>query len=71
MSGTKDRGTFIQCQQCGHIYHIKENVPVDKLYVACICPKCDEYGQGLNCGSDESDIYLYMNENVDPRFYRY
>ena len=63
--------TWIQCQHCGHIYCVKENVPIDKLYVACVCPKCDEYGKGLNCGSDESDVYKYMCENVDPRYYQY
>lgn len=71
MDGARTKGVWIQCQHCGHIYHIDQDVPIDKLYVACVCPKCDEYGKGLNCGSDESDIYRYMNVNVDPRYYQY
>lgn len=67
---TREQGCWIQCQQCGRIYHIKEDVPTDKLYVASACPRCD--GElGLNCGSSKDDIWLYANVNVDPRFYQY
>ena len=31
------------------------------------CPNC-EYKIGLNCGN-EDEIYLYMNPNVDRRFF--
>jgi hypothetical protein len=68
-AGTK--GTWIQCQDCGEIFFIKEIIPIDKLYITSFCPICDDYVKGLNCGYDKSDIYLYMNENVDPRFYQY
>lgn len=71
MNAVRKRGTWIQCQNCGEIYHIKESVPIDKIYVACVCPRCDEYNKGLNCGSDRNDIYLYMNETFDPRQYNY
>jgi hypothetical protein len=71
MVTAETQGCWIQCQHCGHLHHIDQDVPIDKLYVACICPKCDEYGKGLNCGSDKSDVYKYMCENVDPRYYQY
>lgn len=63
-------GTWIQCQECGHIYWIDREVPVDILYIASYCPRCDGT-KGLNCGNDADEIYLYMNENMDPRFYEY
>lgn len=71
MNTESKQGTWIQCQFCGEIYHIEEKVPIDKLYVATVCPKCDEYGKGLNCGSSKEEIYTFMNENVDPRYYEY
>ena len=67
----KEQGTWIQCQQCGEIYFIQESVPIDKLYVASFCPRCDEYTKGLNCGDSIEDIYLFANINVDPRYYQY
>ena len=70
MSTMQER-TYIQCQKCGHVYHIETNIPIDKLYIASVCPGCGEYGKGLNCGNSEDDIYLYANINVDPRYYIY
>ena len=67
----KEQGTWIQCQQCGEIYFIQESVPIDKLYVASFCPRCNEYTKGLNCGDSIEDIYLFANINVDPRYYQY
>lgn len=71
MDTVKEQGTWIQCQQCGEIYFIQESVPIDKLYVASFCPRCDEYTKGLNCGDSIEDIYLFVNTNVDPRYYQY
>ena len=71
VTGSKDKGCWIQCQQCGDIYWIEEEVPIDKLYVASVCPRCGDYGNGLNCGDNKDDLYLYMNENLDPRYYMY
>lgn len=70
-AGNRTKGCWIQCTLCGEMYYIEQEVPIDKLYVASYCPKCDEYGLGLNCGSDESDVYAYMSENYDPRYYKY
>ena len=64
-------GTWIQCQTCGKVYHIEEDVPIDKIYITSFCPRCDEYTKGLNCGDSKDDLYLYMNENCDPRYYQY
>ena len=71
MNGGKEQGAWIQCAHCGEIYYIETPVPIDKLYVASYCPKCGEYGNGLNCGSDESEVYVYYNPLMDDRFYRY
>ena len=64
------QGCWIQCQSCGHIYYIEENVPIDKLYVTSVCPRCDG-DLGLNCGSKKDDVCLFANINVDPRYYEY
>ena len=71
MSAGKEKGCWIQCQQCGHVFWLDQEVPIEKLYVASVCPGCGSYGNGLNCGDDGDDIYLYMSENVDPRYYQY
>ena len=71
MDGNKEKGCYIQCQQCGHVYWIEEDVPIDKLYVASVCARCGECGNGLNCGDEEEDIYAYYNPNLDERFYMY
>lgn len=70
MNATKKHGCWIQCQHCGEIYHIDENIPIDKMYVTQPCPKCDAR-HGLNCGSELDDLYLYANVNVDSRYYKY
>ena len=67
---TRKQECWIQCQECGHIYYIEKNVPVDELYVASVCPRC-ESEKGLNCGRSKDDVYLYANINVDPRYYQY
>lgn len=68
---TKRDGTYVQCRDCGHIYYIEENIPINKLYITSFCPKCDEYGRGLNCGNSKDDLYLYCDVNADPRYYEY
>lgn len=70
MVTSKEKETWIQCTNCGKIYCIEKFVPIDKLYVASVCPRCG-CEKGLNCGDDEGDIYLYANINVDPRYYQY
>lgn len=65
-----EQGCWIQCQHCGNIYHIDRNVPIDKLYVTSVCPRCGET-KGLNCGNNKDDVYLFENINIDPRYYEY
>ena len=68
MCFNQTKGNWIQCQQCGHIYHIEQSVPVDQLYVKSLCPKCD-HDKGLNCGDDEDSIYRYSDPVLDERYY--
>ena len=70
MISNANMGTWIQCQNCGKIYHIAHDVPIDKLYVASECPRCGNY-KGLNCGTNPDDFYLYANLNLDGRYYKY
>ena len=62
--------TWIQCQCCGNIYQVNRKISISVSIVHMECPKCGEYS-GLNCGSDENDLYYFMNPNVDERYYNY
>lgn len=62
--------TYVQCQCCGRLYTVDNKIPITMSIVNSRCPKCGDY-VGLNCGSNEEDIYLYMNENLDWRYYNY
>ena len=70
VSAGKEKGCYIQCQTCGHVYWLEEDVPIDKLYVASICARCG-HGRGLNCGDKEEDIVVYADLNLDERYYIY
>lgn len=62
------KGTWIQCQHCGEIYYIKESVPTDQLYIEVVCAKCG-CEQGLNCGDQREDVFLYYDPVFDARYY--
>ena len=64
----KRKCCHIQCQTCGIIYTIPHNIPIEEIYIKENCPNCGVV-TGLNLGSDENDVYVYMCENVDPRYY--
>jgi len=68
-SGWKDR-TWIQCQSCGHLYLINKKVSIEKSIVKSICPRCRGH-IGLNCGDKQEDIYVYINPNLDERYFNY
>ena len=59
--------TWVQCQCCGYLYQIDMKIKIDKSIINSECAKCG-YERALNCG-DKEDIYLYMNENFDRRYY--
>lgn len=67
MEGAKR--VYTQCQECGHISKVLvHEYNVEDIYIdEYKCPRCG-YEVGLNCGENKSDIYLYMNSNVDPRY---
>lgn len=60
----------MQCQYCGNIYYLEQDVSIEELMIDSECPECG-YGRALNCGESKDDIYIYMNEALDPRFYQY
>lgn len=62
--------TFVQCQSCGNIYQIADKISVEKSIIKSTCPRCGE-NIGLNCGDKKEDIYIYMNTNLDERYYSY
>lgn len=62
--------TYVQCQRCGGIYKIPQKLPIDASIIKAECPACGG-NTALNCGEDESEIYLYYNSSLDGRFYRY
>ena len=68
MDGVTKQGSWIQCQECGHIHYVEDNVPIEKMYTTSICPRCGEK-KGLNCGRDKNDIYYFYNPSLDERFY--
>lgn len=65
-----DKGCWIQCSQCGHIYWTEEEVPIEKLYVTSVCARCG-HDRGLNCGDKEEDIVIYADPVLDERYYIY
>lgn len=70
MKSNGKESTWIQCQSCGNIYQIANKISIEKSIVNSMCPRC-EGRVGLNCGDKEQDIYLYMNINLDNRYYNY
>ena len=70
MKSRGEQGAFIQCQSCGNVYLIADKVSVEKSIVESVCPRCGGH-IGLNCGDKEEDIYIYINPNLDERYYLY
>lgn len=62
--------TFLQCQKCGKIYQFPRIMAIDKLYVQSYCPECGAT-TALNLGNKEEDIPIYINPNLDERFFIY
>ena len=62
--------TFLQCQSCGEIFEYPRIVRIDTLYLQAHCQNCG-MATALNLGSKEEDIAIYMNSNIDPRFFDY
>lgn len=60
--------TYVQCQECGHIYRIARQYSDEDLYVTAYCVQC-ESRFGLNLGCNEDDIYYFMNPNLDGRLF--
>jgi hypothetical protein len=64
------KGTWVQCTLCGNIHFIEERVPIDKMYVTTVCPKCDNE-RAINCGNKKEDVILYCDPYLDERYYQY
>lgn len=70
MKSKGKQSAWVQCQSCGNIYQIADKILIEKSIIQSMCPRCGE-DIGLNCGDKEEDIYLYMNINLDERYYNY
>jgi predicted nucleic acid-binding Zn-ribbon protein len=70
MKSKGKQSTWVQCQSCGNIYQIADKVSIEKSIIQSVCPRCGG-NIGLNCGDKEEDIYIYMNPNLDERYYIY
>lgn len=68
MNLKEESGNYVQCQSCGRIYQIARKLSIEISIVNCRCPRCGSY-DGLNCGNIKEDIYIYMNPNVDERYF--
>ena len=68
----KEEG-WVQCVQCGELHKVPSkcaSISDDDLYTELIfCPKCRDETKHLWCGQDETEIYIYYNVNIDPRYY--
>jgi transcription elongation factor Elf1 len=70
VDGRGKEHTLIQCQSCGHIYVINKKISIEKSIINSVCPRCGGH-VGLNCGDTEDDLYIYMNPNLDERYFNY
>ena len=70
MHTEKKNGTYVQCRFCGTVHQLEYKVPSDVLIVKAECPICKRNSQ-LNCGDSVDDIYLYMDNVLDERYYQY
>jgi hypothetical protein len=70
MKSKEKQSTWVQCQNCGNIYQIADKVSIEESIIQSECSRCGEC-VGLNCGDKEEDIYIYMNPNLDERYYIY
>jgi hypothetical protein len=63
---------WVQCQSCGELHKIKQkdtSISDDDLYIRLHCPRCKDNTKHLWCGEDETEVYIYYNANLDPRYY--
>lgn len=70
MESKEHNGSFLQCQYCGNIYYTEQEISVEAFIINCECPNCGDM-TALNCGNSREDVYLYMNESLDPYQYIY
>ena len=61
---------WVQCQECGELHKVKtKDISDEDLYIEEYCPRCRDETKHLWCGKDETEIYIYYNLNIDPRYY--
>lgn len=70
MKSKAKQGTYVQCQSCGNIYLIVDNISIEQSIIQSVCPSCGE-NIGLNCGNKEEDIYRFYDVVLDERYYIY
>ena len=62
---------YFQCQICGEIHQVddKYKPKEGEIYSSLWCNRCGKTVLQLYCGTDENDIYILYNLNVDSRYY--
>ena len=70
MVGRDQDGSYVQCLECGQVHRMKTKLSVEVFTTKIKCPYCN-FNKGINCGDNIEDIYLYISENIDPRYYTY
>lgn len=65
---------FVQCQVCGKVHQVKSkdaSISDDDLYTEPIwCSRCRDGTKHILIG-DQTDTYIYANNNLDERFFIY
>lgn len=64
-----NRKTYVQCTQCGKVYTLNKYIPFEIDYLKSFCPDCSKATKHLNLGQNEEDKYIYMDVNIDSRYY--
>ena len=60
--------TWLQCTNCGCIYIIERQIPIEKVFIDLYCNKCGN-GRALNCGYSEDDLSILKDAFLDERYY--
>jgi hypothetical protein len=64
-----NKKTYIQCTQCGCVHYVNKYIPFKVDYLKSFCRNCEKTTVCLNLGQDDDDKYIYMDINLDSRYF--